>query len=250
MSISRLFSTVFVTGLAINPTQASAQPPAPAPGQPMVFSITSGGSPATLMQSPTVLTELQLKEDQATKLADWAPEFTKASRGRLQNRLQKILANGVLPGVANIGNTIQLEEIDKAYTELADILTKEQIQRVKQINRQLGGINAYNDPAVKEELKLSDEQETKIDRTNSEFNESRMAIRTEYNVNRPNAKLDEATQKEMDTKLEELSSKTLVKIEEILTANQKKAWKDSLGKTVDITKIKAERLQAATAPAK
>jgi len=139
-------------------TAAFAQPGPPGGGPP--FGGRGPGGPGMFMPSPSMLLgqeavakELNLTDDQKSKIND-INEETRAKMGELfasmgdlspQEREQKMRA--------------QMAENNKAYE---GVLLENQAKRLKEIFIQVRGEQALRDPAVQEALGLSEDQKNKI----------------------------------------------------------------------------------------
>src|SRR5439155_18323809 len=98
---------------------------------------------------------------------------------------------------------------------LSDILSADQIKRLKQISLQTRGAQAFADAEVQKELKLTDDQKDKIKTINDD---ARQEMQTLF---QPGGDREEA-QKKMTA----LRKETMEKVMGVLTDDQKKAWKD------------------------
>jgi len=140
-------------------------------------------------------------------------------------------------------------------------LTDAQKKRLKQINIQLVGVNAFADPDAKmgtgmfsfgfsdsqkaiikevgETLKLTDAQKTKIKGLVEEFEKDRAAVRKDIFGEAKGGKgmFDQEKQKEFRTKSAKLQTETMGKITEALDDTQKTAWKGLVGDAFDTSKL-------------
>lgn len=129
------------------------------------------------------------------------------------------------------------EEATKAVTEA---LTAEQKKRVKQIEVQAMGLRAFANEDVLKELKLTDEQKTKVkevtDAVQKELTDAglgRPTGRPQPGATRPDA----AALAEQAKKRAEINGKATEKVSALLTDDQKKAWKELTGDKFDTTKL-------------
>jgi hypothetical protein len=134
-------------------------------------------------------------------------------------------------------------EISKvAYKELGDILKKEQVERLKQIDRQNMGINAFNDAEVVSALNLTDSQKTSIKGYTTDFGKDRADINKEAGIgfggkgggkgNFDPEKMQEATKK-----IQKVQKEYVGKAVDSLTDEQKKTWKGLIGEAFDLSKL-------------
>ena len=134
----------------------------------------------------------------------------------------------------------------EAYKELADVLKPEQMKRVKQIDIQNSGVNAFTNADVVAALKLTDEQKTTIKAVTAEFRKDSGEIRTEAGFGggakgaggKGGGKGFDATKMaDMNKKISKLQKESMDEISKKLTADQVKAWKELTGEAFDTTKL-------------
>jgi Spy/CpxP family protein refolding chaperone len=139
-------------------------------------------------------------------------------------------------------------------------LTDAQKKRLKQINIQLIGVNAFADPEAKmgtgmfsfgfsdsqkaiikevgETLKLTDAQKTKVKGLLDEYNKDVEAVRKDiFGEKVGKGAFDQEKQKELRTKTGKLRTETMGKIAEALDDTQKTAWKGLVGDAFDTSKL-------------
>src|SRR5947208_3431989 len=113
-----------------------------------------GGGGAAMLRMPEVQAELKLTDDQKTKVTDAMAKLREQRQNSNQDfqslsqeERQKLMAQ-------------RRAEDDKA---LADVLNADQMKRYHQLQLQQQGLTAVaSDKAVADELKITDEQKTKI----------------------------------------------------------------------------------------
>jgi len=107
-----------------------------------------------VLSHPDVQKELKLNDEQISKLKDvlnkvmekYRDDFTKLPRMSLEEQQKTMKA--------------LMEDSHKA---IAGVLDAKQWKRLKQIEWQMAGVNALQDPELQKELKLSEEQKKKLD---------------------------------------------------------------------------------------
>lgn len=109
--------------------------------------------------------------------------------------------------------------------ELLKSLTSEQTKRLDQIDRQRMGLAAFSNEKIVKELKLSDDQKDKVKTINDEMNKD---IRELFQGG-----FGQDTQRKMASLREEAMDKAI----ELLTADQRKMWKEMTGEKFDLTKL-------------
>jgi hypothetical protein len=107
-----------------------------------------------VLSNPDVQKELKLSEEQISKLKDalnkvmdkYKDDFAKLARMSPEEQQKMMRAL-----------------IDDSHKAMAGILDAKQMKRLKQIEWQIAGVNALQDPDLQKELKLNDEQKKKLD---------------------------------------------------------------------------------------
>jgi hypothetical protein len=201
-----------------------------------------GGGPVGLVANKAVQEDLKLTEDQVTKVKEWATEFRTKSLEIMKDKgidfkdFKSFQSEEGREKLAEANVAVSKE----AYKELGDILKKDQIERLKQIERRRLGVNAFANAEVADALKLTDSQKTSVKGITGDFNKERREIFTEAAKDRPKGKgkggfggFDPETQK----KIANVEKDAMGKIVDLLDDNQKKTWKELIGADFDLSKL-------------
>jgi len=189
------------------------------------------GGPVALVTQKAVQEDLKMTEEQVTKVKDWSKDqFTKRFEAMKDSGIDFKTQEG-REKLAELNVKLDKE----AYKELGDILKKEQIERLKQIDRQRMGVNAFTDPEVAEALKLTDSQKTSVKGITGDFQKESREIRAEANKDKKGkfGMLDPETQK----KITKLDKEAVAKVVDLLDDTQKKQWKELTGEAFDLSKL-------------
>jgi len=159
----RFASIVFVMlGMLVLCTAAMAQP-----GPGMGFGMFGGGPMATLsaqygrlINLPTVQKELELVDDQKTKIKE-ASDKAQAARRELFSGMQDIAPEERQAKMEEIGKKMQAQQ-DEMKKVIESTLLPNQLKRLKEIALQVAGTQALNDKQVQDDLKLTADQVAKI----------------------------------------------------------------------------------------
>ncbi len=170
------------------------------------------GGPGLLL-NPGVQEELKLTDEQKEKARTFAEKFGEKVREAFQN------AQGDFQKLQT--------EIQKLSTtglkDAAEFLKPEQVARLKQISRQQAGLNALaNDEELQKELKLNDEQKEKIKKLADEQREKVMEL------------FQAGGGPETREKMQALRKEYNGKVQDVLTGEQTKAYKELLGKPYEV----------------
>ncbi len=112
------------------------------------------------------------------------------------------------------------EANDKA---IKDVLSEKQLKRLKQIERQQAGIAIFQQEEVKKDLKLADDQNTKIKEINDDLQkEMRDAFQGGFSP-------------ETMTKIQTLRKDAMANATKVLKDDQKKELKELLGEPLELT---------------
>jgi hypothetical protein len=203
--------------------------------------------PAQLVNSKTVHQELKVTEEQATKLREWSREFGSKQMERMREAF-----TGGQPDRERIAE-IQAELSKEAWQQVGDVLKEEQVNRLKQIEVQVAGLQAFALPRVKDALKITDDQQEKIRDIQRSSGKEIMELREEFGLKGfgggfGGPKLDADKQAEYDRKLAAINKDAMTQVEGVLTDDQKKAWKELTGASVDTAVIRREATPAFGGP--
>jgi len=174
-----------------------------------------GGGGAVLLSNKSVQKELKVTDEQAEKLNAFAREMMEKQREEFQaNR--------------DLSQEERRERARTRATELVKgmggILKPEQVKRFEQIQLQQSGVGAFSSPRVQEGLKLTDDQQSKLREINEE---STQAMRDAFQDSQSDR---EGAMK----KFAELRKQATEKAVGVLTAEQKKTWKEMAGEPFEV----------------
>jgi hypothetical protein len=162
---------------------------------------------------PEVQAELKLTEEQKTKVTEMLGQLRGGRRGQ-----------------GSQFRDLSREEREKQLAErraneqkqLQAILNTDQLKRYHQLQLQQQGLPALRDTTLQGELKLTEEQKTKVDGILREQSEAMRELRGSGGRGRGN-------RGGPSPEIQELRKKTEQKLEAVLTDDQKKQWKEMLG---------------------
>lgn len=174
-----------------------------------------GGGKAMLLMNPDVQQELKLSEDQIAKVKEIAQSVFEKNK-EIFAKLKDTPKEELREKFAEIAKAIG-EETDKA---MKDLLKPEQTKRMRQLELQQRGYEAFTDAEVQKDLKLDDDQKEKI-KTLTE------------DARKEAGELFQGAAKgnfqETMTKVQAIRKETLEKVTAILKDDQKKSWKNLTG---------------------
>ena len=205
----------------------------PALGQP------SGGQgnrfrdPATLVQNAGVQKELKLTDEQRKKVANIPLAIRQAMREEHDN------LKNLPPGEREAKRKELMKKAMEGGTRaLAEVLTPDQMKRLKQIALQQGDVYALSEPDVDKVLRLSAEQKQKIKAITEEGN--RQLRKLLEDGEGAGGNLDVIREKSAG-----LRKETLARATALLSEGQKKSWNELVGEPFD---FKVERPGKALVP--
>jgi Spy/CpxP family protein refolding chaperone len=186
------------------------------------------GGGMMLLRMPEVQTELKLTDEQKTKLTEMLGQQRRGGRG----------GGGQFGGQSREERQRQLaERRAEQQKQLAAILNADQLKRYRQLELQQQGPAALQETAVQDELKLTQDQKTKVEAILSEQRDAMRDLRQSGAGDR----------EAMRSKTAELRKKTSEKLEAVLTEEQKTQWKAMLGAPFTFPIAPARRLNDAAA---
>lgn len=168
------------------------------------------GGGANLLRRPEVQAELKLTDDQKTKVTEMLQKLRESQQARRQD-----FQNASPEEMAKLRAEMQAEEMK----QVSAILNTDQQKRFKEISLQQQGYSALAQPAVADELKLTDDQKSKL---KDIVQHQQEAMREIFQ----SAAGDRAAAQE---KMQALRKETDDKIAALLTDDQKNHWKEMLG---------------------
>jgi hypothetical protein len=116
----------------------------------------------------------------------------------------------------------QLEKVpDAVQKALAEVLNEKQLKRLRQIELQQRGVRAFNDPKVQAQLKITDEQKENIKTIIDDSGKETAELFREAKGAGGFGGIRE--------KMTALDKETSEKVQGVLTADQRKQWKQVIG---------------------
>lgn len=208
-----------------------------------------GGGPLALLRSQSVRTDLNVSDEQAGKLKDWAKDYAGTMREKMQEKLKDIPRDQFREKIGEV-----MAEINKeTYKEIGTILKPEQVKRLKQIETQAAGARAFTMPDVQSALKLTADQKDKIKDVEQSAGKEQRDLREEYGLGfggrggkgggkgkGKGTRPDPEKMKEFQKKSEAINKDTTSKVMATLTDEQKKEWQTLTGKPFDVAKMQEE----------
>jgi Spy/CpxP family protein refolding chaperone len=131
---------------------------------------------------------------------------------------------------------------DEIKKVVAETLTPDQTKRLKQIERQAMGVRAFTDENVAADLKLTDDQKSKVKGIVEEYGKD---VRELGGFGGGGGKggfkkgdFDKEKLAENQKKREKLAKAAIADVEDVLTADQRKQWKEMTGAAFDTSKLR------------
>ncbi|MBX3400329.1 MAG: hypothetical protein KF873_16470 [Gemmataceae bacterium] len=175
---------------------------------------------STLLSNKALQDELKISDEMKEKFA----KFQEAQMAEMQKLAT--LGQEDDDQIARLKAQIKVIEDRK---ELLKGLSAEQTKRLDQIDRQRMGLAAFANEKVAKELKISDDQKDKFKTINEELQkDTRELFQAGFGAD---------TQKKMQSLREEALDKCV----ELLTADQRKQWKEMIGEKFDLAKLAPQR---------
>lgn len=220
-----------------------------------------GQGPTFLVTNKAVQEDIKATEEQVTKLKDWSKAFQETAKKIREDKGVKFGGGGGKGGFGKVDEEMQKNiaeanaEISKvAYKELGDILKKEQVDRIHQIERQRLGIRAFTNAEVVDTLKLSASQKDSVKGITGDYDKEAKEIRDEAakagggNKGGKGGKGGAGGKggfggfgqlsPEAQAKLDKLGKEYISKIvADVLDDSQKKTWKGMIGDAFDLSKL-------------
>ena len=187
------------------------QPPGPPMVAPMMFARGGPMMMLFLLNNPQVQQELKLTEEQHDKVSALGEQLREKFRG-LGQELRVFSPEEREKRVQAVN-----EEVER---ELAKVLKKEQLQRLKQIALQVEGLAALARPEIAKQVGLTEGQQQQIREILREANEKRRAL---FQQGPP------ADRQAMFREMQKIREWVDEQIGKLLTEQQKKKWQELIG---------------------
>jgi hypothetical protein len=206
------------------------------------------GGPLFLVNNKAVQEDIKATEDQVEKLREFQKDFF-PKIGEIYKERGIEFGFGKGKGFSEEDRAKMAEanaEVAKmAYKEIGDILKKEQVDRLKQIERQQMGVNAFTNDEVVTALKLTDSQKASVKGISGDFDRERREIFAEAFKDAPGGKggkggkggFGRGLDPEVMKRVNKVQSESVGKIVDLLDDSQKKTWKELVGAEFDLAKL-------------
>jgi Spy/CpxP family protein refolding chaperone len=178
-----------------------------------------GGGGAMLLSNKSVQQELKLDAEQvekATKLSDEQRTKMREAREKLQDLSQEERQTKM--------RETMMAANEESHKAIASMLKPEQEKRFHQISLQQRGVNAFSDAKVQGQIKITDEQKTKLADIAKELGDKRREVMQENQG-------DFAAARE---KLAPINKEAHEKAAALLSDDQKAIWKEMLGAPFEV----------------
>lgn len=196
-----------------------------------------GGLTAQVLTSEALQTELKVTSEQKEKFRPLT-----AKQREMQQKMMSAFKDAagdqdklkeVMTDLREQGEKFQAE----LKTAMDETLTADQKTRLKQIERQQAGVRAFLADDVAKDLKLNDDQKGKVKGITDDLNKDMREMFGGGKGGFGKGGFDKEAMAENMKKMEKLNKAALSEIDEVLTADQKKQWKEMVGAPFDLTKL-------------
>ena len=177
-----------------------------------------GGGGLQLLRIAEVQKELKMTPEQVGKID--------AKQQEVRQAMQELRQGGNQQQASDEDRAKMMTKMQEIQTKaVKDILDEKQMKRFNQLQLQQGGPLSLARKEVATELKLTEEQQTKIRKIQTDLNDERRSAM--QGVDFQNMTDEERTK--MMTKMQDMQKAAGGKVEAILTDEQKKQWKEMTG---------------------
>jgi hypothetical protein len=180
-----------------------------------------GGGPGglgALLQNESVQKELSIDKDQVEKVKEAVQQVQDKHKDEFA-KLRDLSQEERRTKGRELNTTVSTELLKAA----GEVLKPDQIKRLKQIELQQIGAQAFSKPEVQTALSLKDDQKEKI----KSITEASAKEMQELRQDRANAQGNRE-------KMTAIRKETTEKVQAVLTDDQKKAWKDLTGEPFQV----------------
>jgi hypothetical protein len=234
-------SAALLVGLVLVANQSAAQPD---PELLKLFGPVQrilGSNPATLLAFPGVQKELKLDEEQIKAVGEIPGGFggfgkkggfDEAAKERMTKMFEKVAQLKDVPEdkLEEKIREVFKEEIEGPTKAAEKILKPDQMKRLQQIGRQRAGVRGILAADTAKELKLTDEQTTKLKGIATELDKDVAELRRAGG----GGKGGFGGSPETREKIANLNKEAMDKASDTLTADQKTKWKELTGEPFEV----------------
>ncbi len=214
----RIVLTLSVVVLLASPALGQQRQRGQRQGQRGQFGGFGQGGLAGLLQNEGVQKELKLDQDQLGKVKEAVQKVQEKNRDAFA-KLRDLGQEERFEKTRELTRTIS----DQTLAALSSILKPEQTKRLKQIELQQGGTQAFNRPDVQTALNLTNEQKEKIKTINDDVAREMRGL------------FQGGDFQQAREKMTSLRKESMERIQSVLSAEQKKTWKDMTGDPFEVT---------------
>jgi Spy/CpxP family protein refolding chaperone len=180
-----------------------------------------GFGPGILLQNKSVQEELKIDADQAKKITE---TFTKL-REDLRDEYAKL---GFRSEASDEEKAEARKKINEAEAKaVKEVLKDDQQKRFQQIRHQVQGLAIFQDEEVKKQLKLTAEQNEKIEDIRKDLQKE---VQEMFQGFKPGEKPDPSQFQENMKKMQGLQKEAMTNATKVLNADQKKTLEELTGK--------------------
>ena len=167
-----------------------------------------------LLERDTVRTELKITDEQRQKIQ----ELIRTIRQDISKARARLKSEETQTQVVKVLKDQSAGVYNKYKTQVEEILTPEQRQRLRELYFQFRGMKAVTDPEIAQALKLTSEQQKQIDAAIADAKDNRHDIRV------ATRKRGKVGRQERRTKLESLRKDVDSQISALLTVQQRELF--------------------------
>ncbi len=178
-----------------------------------------GGGAAGFLMAPNVQKDLKLTDAQVRKIQETLREIRQTHQDEYA-ALRDASPDVRWTKMATLNETVS-DEVKKALS-----FSAEQSKRYDQINLQARGVQAFASSCVDEQLKLTNDQKSKIREI---VEASRSSVAGAFNKDASEQERTDARNKRAATQ-----KQNMTKVQALLTHDQKNEWKELIGEPIEI----------------
>jgi Spy/CpxP family protein refolding chaperone len=211
--------------------------------QPGGFRFGSQSLYVTVLNNKALQEELKVTATQKEKFKAIAEKNAEENKKRFEEYGPKFKdAAGDMDKLKEIGTSMQ-KESQKANEEVRkkveELLSDDQKKRISQIERQQGGVRAFLKEENAKALSLTDDQKGKIKGIVDEYQKDVQDVMKSSGGSFKDGKFsfDKDKFAESQKKRDKLTKAAMGDIDDLLTADQRKTWKEMIGDPFDLSKL-------------
>ncbi len=196
--------------------------------------------PVLLLQSSSVVAELKLIPEQKEWLEKWTVRFHLELLRDADRLLNETVQLGQVQQMHKVLNELRIERIESAYAELQPVLTSMQWNRLKQIDIQVAGLDAFERLDIGKNFVFRQDQKQLLESLTRDLQFDVAALRHEF-LQKASPNNEDRADYEQERR--EMHDRALLRFFRTFTKEQRRAYSALCGDVFPVQQVHVELLK-------